>query len=63
MSNWADKVDQIVAGFTRDLLGLARTADVDFDYAGGGEDKKQEVGRVMEINNDVVKALLEKKDG
>ena len=37
-------------------------ADVDFDYAGHKKDLPTEINRVMEINNNVVKALLEKKE-
>jgi len=55
------RTDEIVANFTKDLLGLAREGNVDFDTAGVLESRAAEVTRVMEINNDVVKALLEKE--
>ncbi len=55
------RTDEIVADFTKNLLRLAREGNVDFDTAGVLESRSAEVNRVMEINNDVVKALLAKE--
>jgi len=60
-TNWQKRTDEIVANFTKDLLGLAREGGIDFDTAGVLESRSAEVNRVMEINNDVVKALLAKE--
>jgi len=61
MADWQKRTDEIVANFTKDLLGLAREGNVDFDTAGVLDSREAEVKKVMEINNDVVKALLEKE--
>lgn len=56
------KTDKIVASFTSELLGLAREADVDFEYAGNKGGLTEEINRVMKINAGVVNDLLTKTD-
>jgi hypothetical protein len=53
-------VDDIVAKFTRDLLGEARKQDVPFAYAGNKGNRADEINHVMNINTDVVRDLLKK---
>lgn len=59
-SSWAKKANDAVARFTHDILGIARDAGVDFAYAGNKGNRAQEINRVMTINSNVVKDLVEK---
>jgi hypothetical protein len=57
-SPWIAAVDTAVADFTKNILGLARKAEVDFAYAGNKGDRASEINRVMKINTGVVKDLV-----
>lgn len=57
---WQRKVDDAVAKFTRDVLGIANDAKVPFDYAGNNGNARQEINRVMKINSETVDRLLKK---
>ncbi len=55
----ADTVDDIVARFTKEILGLANKQGVEFDYAGNKGNKVAEIKRTMKINDKTVNKLLE----
>lgn len=55
-----DKVDDVVAAFTKSLLDLAREKKVDFGYVGHLKTKPEEIIKVMQENNKVVGKLLRK---
>lgn len=52
------EVDDLVAEFTGKLLSVARKEGIEFDYAGHGLSKTDEVVKVMQINLDTVKGLM-----
>lgn len=54
------KVDNAVASFTRELLGVAREQDIDFAAIGPLKSKSEEVLAVLQENLKVAKRLLRK---
>lgn len=58
---WVDRVDQVVADFTKNILGMARKRGVDFSYAGSGGDRPAEIKRTLRIDVETAKKLMEVK--
>ena len=56
----AKQTDDIVSAFTRQLLGLARKKNVDFDYVGRLNTKPEEIIKVMQENQKVVGKLVKR---
>lgn len=54
------QLDTICKDFTKNILGLARKNNIDFQYAGNKGDWKSELARTMKINNVTFKKLLTK---
>ena len=55
-----NKVDQAVAKFTHELLGIARKQKVDFAYVGAKATKPDEINKVMQVNTKAVSDILSK---